>query len=408
MFSREKLVTLIKEGRPLPEIIRVATKDIIDEALVIEAQRFIDEHQESLEDGRSRLVLNGTANERQILFPFGSVPVKAPRILDRKAGEDGLKFTSKALPRYLRKSQDLVELIPWLYLKGLSVNDFKSVFEAIYGQPVHGFSPATISGHVEGWVKEYVAWSSRDMTRETYAYVWADGVYFKVKGERDNVCQLVLLGVDARGCKRLVGMAEGYAESSDSWRELFVKLKSQGLEGPKLVVGDGGLGLWSALSRVYPDSAKQFCWAHKIKDVQRYLPKSRHREVIREVRDIYLSEKKEEATKKIKRLGAMFEVKHVQAAETLTRHIEELLAFYDFPSRHWIHIRTNNPIESLFSTVRLRTGKTRGSLGRERLGALVFKLGQMASANMRAITHAQMLEALLSGRKYKDGLELEE
>ena len=253
------------------------------------------------------------------------------------------------------------------------------------------------------WSEELSAWDSRDMTGEKYAYVWADGVYFKVRGEKDNVCQLMLLGVGEDGRKRLMGMGEGYAESSDSWRELLLKLRAHGMEAPKLVVGDGGLVLWSGLGKVFPDCGRQFCWVHKLRDVRMYLPKSRHVEVTRKVRDIYMSETRVEASRKIATIAKSLGVKHRQAAETLTKWEDELLGFYDFPAEHWQQIRTTNPIASMFSSIRLRTNKTRGRLGRQKLSALILKLAQTATDNMNVIAHSDKIKLLLDGTIFMDG-----
>ena len=403
MFTRETLQQLISNGATLPEILRVTAGDVITEVLVFEAQRFIDEHQESMDDGKRRLVLNGSHQPRDVLFPFGPVSVKAPRVLDRRGGAEPIVYDSSVIPKYLTRSNDVDGLLTWMYLKGFSESDFQGVFEAVFGRRVHGLSPTSISRLLRGWEDEFRAWQSRDMTDERYAYVWGDGVYFKVKNERENVCQMMLLGVGEDGRKRLVGLAEGYAESADCWRELLVGLRSRGMEAPKLVIGDGGLGLWSALAKVFPDCGRQHCWVHALKNVIRHLPKGRHSEVTRQVRDVYMSETRYEARRKILTLTRGLEVKHRKAADTLTRWTDELVAFYDYPAEHWPHVRTTNPIESMFSTLRLRTGKTRGKLGRARLGALLLKLAQTATGNMNALPHADKIKLLLGGAVFKSG-----
>jgi transposase-like protein len=406
MFTREKLVRLLEEGASLSRIFRESAMDVFNEALVIEARRFIDERQELLDDGTMRFTLNGTHKERNVQFPFGSVPVRAPRVLDKGRGVEPVKFTSRMLPRYLRKSFDMTELIPWMYLKGVSESDFQSVFEGVTGRPTQGLSSSTISRLLDSWSDEYLAWNARDMSGERYAYVWADGVFLKARGERENVCQLAALGVDEWGHKKLVGMIEGYAESADNWRELFVKLRGQGMEAPKLVIADGGVGLWSGLSKVYPDCRRQCCWVHKIRDLRRYLPKGRHTDVTQKARDIYMSETRDEASRKLRLLAGVLAVKHRQASETLTKWSDELLEFYGFPAEHWLHLRSTNPIESLYSTVRLRTRKTRGKLNKERLGGLLLKLSQAATSNMNALGHADKIVSVLEGAVFKDG-ELE-
>ena len=403
VFTRERLVELIDDGTPITKIIREVAANVVDEVLLIEARRFIDERQETLEDGTRRLVLNGSLPSRDVLFPFGSVPVKAPRVLDRKVGEATLSFHYNMLPRYLRRSSDLTELIPWMYLRGLSDSDFKPLFEMVTGYKVKGMSSSTVGKLMNRWTEEFGAWSRRDMTGEKYAYIWGDGVYYKVKGERDHVCQLTLLGVNEDGRKTLVGLGEGYVESADCWQEVLMRLRSQGMEPPKLLIGDGGQGLWAGLARVFPDSARQFCWVHKLKDVKRHLPKSKHVEATRRVRDIYMSEDRAEAAKQMSLLAAALSLKHPQAAATLTKCADGLLGFYDFPAEHWTHIRSTNPIESMFGTLRLRTGKTRGRLGRERLGGLLLKLAQTATANMNGIGHVDKLKLVLAGSRFENG-----
>ncbi|MDR0621037.1 MAG: IS256 family transposase [Deltaproteobacteria bacterium] len=406
MLKKEYLIEHVRKGTPLTEIVREIAAQVITEALAIEADMFIEDRQELMDNGKRRLVLHGTQNERDILFPFGVVPVKTPRITDRKAEGEPIAFASRMVPRYLKRSNDLAEFIPWMYLKGISESDFQSVFEALHGQKVKGLSSSTINRMMDCWVKEFSSWESRDMSKERYAYVWADGIYSKVRGEKENVCQLVLLGVGEDGRKALVGMGEGYAESSENWRELLVKLRSQGMEAPRLVIGDGGLGLWSGLRKVFPDCARQYCWVHKLRDVVRHLPKSRHFEATRQVRDIYMSESKFEAGRKIATMGKSLGVKHPKAAETLTKWTDELLGFYDFPAEHWRNLRSTNAIESLFSTIRLRTGKTKGRLSRSRLGALLFKLAQTASEKMRAISHHEKVKLVLDGTLFMDGEEI--
>lgn len=397
------MVELTEKEAPLTQIVQVFVADLLNELMLIEAERFIDSHQEVMPDGRNRLVLHGTHRQRDVLFTFGPVPVKAPRVRDRVAGPEKIVFASRTLPRYLRKADDVTELIPWMYLRGMSVGDFQPVFENMFGPGVKGLSPTTISRLMDDWSDEFMAWDSRDMSAERYVYLFGDGVFFKVADVKENVCQLVLLGIDENGRKSLVGMSQGYAERADSWRELLVKVRSQGMEAPKLTLGDGALGLWSGLGKVFPDCARQHCWFHKTKDVCRHLPKGRHTEANRQLRDVYMSETREEAKRKIDLFANVYRLKHPQAAETLTRWADELTGFYDFPAEHWGHLRTNNVLESLFSTLRLRTDKTRGRLTRERLGALVFKLAQTATGRMNAFAHADKLKLLLAGVKFNDG-----
>lgn len=403
MLTDEKLAEMVKAGAPVLEIIREFTREAIADMLMLEARQFIDERQETMADGKARLVLHGTLPDREVLLPMASVRVSVPRVRDRQEGGEKLRFESKLLPRYLRRTSDFEDLIPWMYLKGFSESDFQPFFEQALGCPVPGMSRTSISNMLNSWAAEFASWESRDMSRERYAYIWADGVYFKVKGERDNVCQMVALGVGEDGSKTLVGLQEGYAETSDSWHELFAKAKSRGMEAPKLVIGDGGLGLWSGLARVYPDAGRQECWVHRMASVRNNLPKGRQMEAIRQIRDIYMSDTRDEAARKIESLGAAFRLKQPKAEASLTRHSDKLLAFYDYPAEHWRQLRTTNPIESMFSTLRRRTGKMRGQLGKRRLGALILKLAQTATSNMHALPHADKIKLLMDGGRFKDG-----
>jgi transposase-like protein len=403
MFTKDDLRKLLAEGMPLRGIIREAAKDVIHQALQVEAEDFISQNQEELLDGKPRLVFNGTLPEREILFSCGPVSVKAPRVRDNKDTDEKFQFKSNLLPRYLRTADEVATLIPWMYLKGISENDFQPMFEAIFGEEIKGLSGSTVGNLIHAWDDEYLQWSKRDLSGENYPYIFADGVNFKVK-ERDNCSQLVLLGVDETGRKRLVGFEEGYAESKESWRGLFIRLKEYGLKAPKLVVGDGGLGLWSGLGEVFPDCQRQFCWVHKVKDAKKYLPQSLHKQVLFNLKNIYLSETKEEAIRQVKIYKTIYEEKYPKAVETITKNIDNLLTFYSFPAVHWVQLRTNNPIESMFSTLRLRTNKMRGQMGRGRLGAMIFKLCQMASKKMKAIVGADRLRLVLEGKKFENGI----
>ena len=395
------------EGASVSEILRESNAATLNEAVAIEAELFVGLRQEILPNGKRRLVFKGSQRERDVLFPCGNVTVKIPRISDRKGGDDAITFPSKLVPPFARKSRDLTAIIPPLYLNGVSESSFQEIFDTLFGHHVQGLSHSNINKLLNGWEDEFMAWESRDMSVERYAYIWADGVFFNIRGEKRNTCLLTVLGVGDDGRKRLAGLAEGYAESADSWRELLVKLRSQGMEPPNLVVGDGGLGLWSGLGRIFPDCDRQYCWVHKLRDVRRHLPKERHREAGRQVRDIYMSDTRAVAERKIESLAKVLGVKHPQAAETLTKWSDELLGFYDYPAEHWTYLRTTNPIESMFSTVRLRTDKTRTGLGKGRLKALVFKLAQTASDNMNALPHAGKIRLVLAGKAFKDGEALE-
>jgi transposase-like protein len=402
MLTKDELINLISQNSTLSPIIRVAVRDVVADVLELEAKQFIANNQETLENGRQRFVLNGKHPERKLLLPFGPVPVQAPRVRDMKDSE-GKEFQSKFLPRFLRKSDDMASLIPWMYLRGLSEKDFSKVFSVIFGNEVKGLSSSTIGQLVNVWIKEYEEWEKRDLSELQYPYLWCDGVFTRVHGESENICHLVVLGVNASGRKDLVGQVEGFSESSDAWKGLFLRLRHQGMTAPKLVVGDGGLGLWAGLSEVFPDCRTQHCWFHKQKDIMRHIPKKAHAQASQMAKEIYISGKRSEAIKQVDLFKATFNKKYPKAVETVVNNLEKLLTFYDFPAEHWAQLRTSNLIESLFSTIRLRAKKTRGQLSRAKTGAMIFKLAQAASLNMRAIPKAELLKPVIAGEKFEDG-----
>jgi transposase-like protein len=407
MYSRDKLIALIKEGSSFLDVSRVALGDVYQDILSCLVNEFIDTHQEDLGGGRRRLVRNGWNPERDVLLPPMAVTLQTPKVWDRKGGGRKPVFESDLLPNNLRRAKELDECIPWMYLKGVSQRDFKHLFELSVGRPVKGLSATTINGLLSGWSAEFSAWETRELSGTRYPYVWCDGVHFPVAGEKENASELVALGVREDGRKELLAITEGYAETASCWEEMFRGFRARGMESPKLVIGDGGKGLWSALSRVYPDCARQYCWFHKIQDVHRHLPKERHGGATKRLRDVYMSDTRAEAARKIELLADVWGVKHPKAAETLTKYADGLLTYYSFPAEHWTQLRTTNPLESMFSTLRLRTDKTRGRVSRGRLGTLVFKLATAAASKMRILSRADKLKLVLDGVVFKDGLPAE-
>jgi transposase-like protein len=291
-----------------------------------------------------------------------------------------------------------------LYLKGLSEADFHTVYSAVYGDEIKGLSQSTISHLVHAWDHEFNEWNKRDMSDEIYPYLWCDGIYFSVRNDKANKCQLVIVGVNENGQKKLVANGESYSESDDGWTALFLRLKHQGMPDPKLLIGDAGLGLWAGLKGVYPDCSRQHCWFHKQLNIRKLLPKSQQTYATHLVRSIYNSDTKEEALKQAKLFYDTFSGKYPKAVSSLKDNINNLLTFYDFPARHWTQIRTSNIIESLFSTVRARTNVTRGKLSSSKIEILVFKLAQIASKRMNAIPAADELKMVIAGKMYKDGV----
>lgn len=408
MITENEIKALLDQGLALHQIIQTFTQDIVNLVLLVEAKQFIDDHQAKMADGSNRLELNGSLHHtRPFLLPAQAVQVNARRVRDNSPVKEKLVFNSKHLPKYLSRDKDVAKLVPWLFLRGISESEFQPFFELVYGEPVEGFSQASVSRMFKTWEKDYEAWSVRDLSEEVYPYLWADGMFLNVKGERDNHCQLVVLGADLSGKKRLVGMAEGFAEGAETWSGLFSGFRERGMQAPKVVVGDAALGLWSGLGKVFPDSARQHCWVHKTRDVMGQLPKHRYREARLHLRQIWLSDTRDYAVRASRIYEKLFELKSPKAVETVTRRLDELLTFFDFPAEHWTALRTSNPIESFFSTLRLRTVKTRACVNRGRVAPMVFKLAETASENLKSLGHADKLALVMAGVRFKDGEKVE-
>jgi putative transposase len=347
-------------------------------------------------------VRNGYLPERRIQTGIGEVSVRAPRVRDR-AGE--LKFSSSILPPYLRRTRSLEELLPWLYLKGLSTSDFSSALTALVGQEAAGLSAATISRLKEVWRLEYEQWRKRNLSDKEYVYLWADGIYFGVRLEDARQCLLVVIGATEDGRKELLALTDGYRESAESWKELLLDLKERGLTvDPKLATGDGSLGFWKALPQVFGSTRTQRCWKHKTANVLNKLPKGLQAKAKADLNNIWMAESRAAAEQAFAHFLLTYEAKYVKASECLAKDREALLTFYDFPALHWQHIRTTNPIESTFATVRLRTNKTRGCVARGGMLAMVFKLTKVAEQKWYKLRGHDLLTQVSEGVRFKDGL----
>ena len=390
----------------LTEVLRGRAGELLQAAVEAEAAEVITRFQELKDErGRQRVVRNGYLPERNIQTGIGAVPVKAPRVRDR-VGE--INFSSNILPRYLRRTRSLEELLPWLYLKGLSTGDFSSALTALLGQQAPGLSAATISRLKEVWKEEYAQFSRRSLSGKEYVYVWADGVYFGVRLEDARQCILVLIGATAEGKKELLGISDGYRESEESWKELLLDLKQRGLTiDPKLATGDGSLGFWKALPQVFGTTRAQRCWKHKTANVLNKLPKALQAKAKSQLSEIWMAESRAAADQACDNFLVNYEAKYPKATECLAKDRDTLLTFYDFPAEHWQHIRTTNPIESTFSTVKLRTAKTRGCVSRAGMLAMVFKLTKTAEQKWRTLKGHTLLAQVVQGVKFKDGLQEE-
>jgi putative transposase len=390
----------------LTEVLRNGARELLQQAVEAEVAEFVARHRELRDEHeRQRVVRNGYRPERTIQTGIGEVAVKAPRARDR---EGEIKFHSSILPAYLRRTRSIEELLPWLYLKGLSTGDFSEALAALLGKDARGLSAATISRLKEVWKSEYEHWTRRDLHGKHIVYLWVDGVHFGVRLDDASQCILVVIGATADGRKELLAMLDGYRESAESWQELLLDLKQRGLTiDPKLAIGDGGLGFWKALPQVFGRTRAQRCWVHKTANVLNQLPKGQQAKAKAALHEIWMAESRTAAEQAFDYFMTTYEVKYAKAAECLAKDRDTLLTFYDFPAEHWIHIRTTNPIESTFATVRLRTAKTRGCVSRAGILAMVFKLTMSAEQRWRKLKGAARLAQVLDGVRFKDGLQEE-
>ena len=397
----------------LTPILREGATRLLGQAIEAEVAEYIARHADERDaKGHRRVVRNGYKDEREIQTGIGPIAVRQPRVNDQRIDENGerLQFTSAILPPYLRKTRSIEELIPWLYLKGISTGDFSEALAALLGPEAPGLSASTVVRLKASWEEEYQAWSKRSLAGQRYVYVWADGVYFNVRlggdGESPNrQCILVLMGATAEGKKELIAVQDGYRESEQSWMELLLDLKARGLtEAPKLAVGDGALGFWAALRKVFGETREQRCWVHKTANVLNDLPKGKQPKAKAMLHEIWMAETKADAGRAFDLFVETLAAKYPKAVERLTKDREVLLTFYDFPAEHWAHLRTTNPIESTFATVRLRTYKTKGCGSRIACLTMVFKLTQSAEQHWRALNGSKLLEDVIRGVQFVNGL----
>lgn len=391
---------------PLTELLRSGARDLIRQAVEAELGSMLSEYEDlKLTDGRRAVVRNGYLPERTIQTGIGDVPIKVPKVRDRSGS--GIQFNSHLLPPYLRRTKSIEDLIPWLYLKGLSTGDYSEALGSLLGEQAKGLSANTVSRLKSLWLEEHQSWQQQDLSQKRYVYWWADGIYSQVRMD-DRLCLLVIIGVTEHGQKELVAVSDGYRESSASWEELLTSLRQRGLtHSPKLSAGDGALGFWNALSKVYPDSRHQRCWVHKTANILNKLPKSLQPKVKAALHEIWMASTRKDAYKAFDNTLELFSAKYPKAMECLSKDREELLAFYDFPAEHWIHIRTTNPIESVFATVRLRTKKSRNCGSRESTLAMVFKLMESAQKRWKKIRGFNLLTLVVNNVKFADGIQVE-
>jgi putative transposase len=393
----------------LEELAREGARRMLQEALECEVEEFLSQLREGREES-AVAVRNGHLPGRKLVTGIGPLEVKQPRVRVRKSAQSPedppVKFTSAILPPYLRRLPGVDALIPALYLKGVSTGDFQEALGAILGPQVVGLSASNIVRLKSVWEEEYQTWCKRDLSRKRYVYWWADGIHFNVRLDTERSCILVLMGALECGRKELIAVVDGYRESKESWRELLADLKTRGLtQGPKLAIGDGGLGFWSALAQEFPAVQGQRCWVHKTANVLDKMPKSIQHHAKKRIHDIYLAPTKAHALCAFDEFLRLYEDKYPKACSCLEKDKDEMLAFYAFPARHWSHIRSTNPIESTFATVRLRTKRTKGCGSRTATLTMVFKLALAAEKKWRRINAPQVLGKIMGGVKFVDGEE---
>jgi len=395
---------------PLTDILRSGARRLLAQAIELEAETFLETMKElKLADGRDRLVRHGHGPERAIQTGIGPVEVSRVKIRDRGAASEGerVRFTSAILPLWARRTRSLDSLLPVLYLRGISTGDFQEALSALLGADAPNLSPAVISRLTAEWKDEYTRWQKRDLSARHYVYAWADGVYLQARMEDHSDCMLVLLGATPEGKKELIGFQVGVRESAQSWRELLVDLKSRGLTiAPEVAVGDGALGFWKAVEEIFPGTRHQRCWLHKIVNVLDKVPLSVQPKMKQDLREICLAPNRAGAEAALNVFAEKYRVKYGKAVECLTKDRESLLTFYDLPAEHWEHLRTTNPIESVFATVRHRTVRTKGSLSSATAKLMVFKLIIAASKTWRRLNGTNQLPKVIGGVRFQDGIEV--
>ena len=392
----------------LSEVLRKGARELLAQAIDQEVREWLEPRAKLLdENGRRLVVRNGHLPERTIQTGIGPVAVRQPRVHDRRSDDERELFSSKILPPYLRKTKSLEELIPWLYLKGISTGDFQEALAALVGPECPGLSATTVTRLKSIWQEEYDVWSKRSLVGKEYVYIWADGIYSNVRLEDDKVCLLVLIGVTKEGQKELLAVWDGHRESELSWLEVIRDLKRRGLaNAPKLAIGDGALGFWAALRKEWPSTREQRCWVHKTANVLNSLPRSLRSKAKDRLHDIWMAPTRDAATKAFDAFLKDYSAKYPKATDCLKKDRDVLLTFYDFPAEHWKHIRTTNPIESTFATIRLRHRRTKGNGTRAATLTMLFKLAESAANHWRTLDAAELLIEVAKDTKFQDGLIL--
>ena len=406
-MNKDNVIPLEKpEENPdlLTGLLRAGARELITQAVHAELTEFLTRYEDVMDSlGRRQVVRNGYLPQREIMTGIGPVDIQVPKTRDK--GGHGLHFRSELLPPYIKRTKSVETVLPWLYLKGISTGDFSEALAALLGKNAQGLSAGTISRLKQCWVNEYDDWRLRDLSKESYVYIWADGIYFNIRSDDARQCILVIIGVTSRGKKEFLAIEDGYRESEQSWTEVLINLKERGFKPPKLAVGDGALGFWKASKKVFGKTRSQRCWVHKTANILNKLPKHSQAKAKQYIHDIWMAETRENAEKAFDLFLKTYQLKYPKATQCLEKDREELLAFYDFPADHWVHIRTSNPIESTFSTIRLRTKKTRACVSRTTILTMVYKLGLSAEKGWRKLRGFRRLADVINGVKFIDGID---
>jgi len=390
---------------PLTELLRTGAERLIYQAVEAELEVLLAEHaNRRTGDGKAGVVRNGHLPARQLQTALGPVTVRIPKVR-AKTGEP-VTFRSALVPPYVRKTRSLEAALPWLYLKGISSGEMGEALKVLVGPEAEGLSASTVSRLKQIWAQEYRDWCEERLDNDHWVYVWADGVYSGLRAEQAKLCALVVIGVNERGQKRFLAIEDGVRESTQSWREVLLKLKSRGMNVPELAIGDGAMGFWAALEEVYPETRQQRCWMHKTMNVLNCLPKSAQPKAKQALYEIWQAQTRADAEKAFELFIKTYEPKYPKAAVCLHKDREELMAFYDFPAQHWQSIRTSNPIESTFGTIRHRTKRSKGCLSRDGMLHMMFKLGQCAEKKWRRLRGFDYLAKVVTGIEFKDGVEV--
>lgn len=389
----------------LTEMLRTGAQQLIHQAVQVELSEHLEQFAGRLtEDGKAAVVRNGYQPEREILTGIGSVTVQIPKI--RSKDGTPVTFRSALVPPYVRKTRSLEAALPWLYLKGISTGEMSEALKVLVGDDAKGLSANIVSRLKKGWGAQYLQWRESPLGKDKWVYIWADGIYSGLRSEQDKLCALVIVGVNKRGEKHFLAIEDGVRESTQSWREVLLKLKDRGMDTPQLATGDGALGFWAALDEVYPETRHQRCWVHKTVNILNYLPKSSQIKAKQALHEIWQAATQSDASKAFDLFIHTYEDKYPKATHCLQKDREELLAFYDYPAKHWQSIRTSNPIESTFGTIRHRTKRTKGCLTRDGMLHMMFKLGQCAEGKWRKLRGFNYLAKVIEGIQFKDGIEV--